>query len=82
MDKWSRNIVFRIAARAEKDEHYQELLHQCDKKEVAYHSIMQALSQTEQEKVDDYIALCEELEHRMSQLAYELGLEDGVRQGR
>ena len=49
MDKWSREIAFRIAARAEDDELYQELLHQCEKKEAEYQKIMQVHSQNEQE---------------------------------
>lgn len=79
MDKWSREIAFRIAARAENDEIYQELLRQCEKKETGYQKIMQIHPKNEQEEVDDYIAVCEELEHRMTQLAYALGLADGIK---
>lgn len=79
MDKWNTDIALRVVARAKIDEFYQELLHECEEKAEVYHRIMDLLSEEEREQVDDYIGLCEELEHRMTRLAYEVGLVDGAK---
>jgi hypothetical protein len=75
-------VAERVTAKAGGDSYYQELLCQCEIKEIEYHRIICKLLPTEQEQVDDYVAVCEELEYRRTQLAYELGLEDGAREGR
>lgn len=78
MEKWNTDIALRVAARAKTDVFYQELLRECEAKSEVYHSIMDVLSETEREQVDEYIGMCEELEHRMTQLAYEIGRVDGA----
>ena len=54
---------------ARKDEAYQSLLAECRTTEKEYEQILQSLSPENQEKLDRYITLCEELEHRMTILA-------------
>ena len=54
---------------ARKDEAYQSLLAECRTAEKEYEQILQSLPPENQEKLDRYITLCEELEHRMTILA-------------
>ena len=82
MNKWSIRVDEKVTAKAGNDSEHEELLRQCVEKEAEYQKIMCKLSLAEREQVDNYIAVCEELEYRRTQLAYELGLEDGVKQGR
>ena len=57
---------------ARKDQEYQCLLAQCRKAEKDYERILQSLSPDDQEQLDRYITLCEELEHRLTLLACEI----------
>lgn len=59
------------------DPWYQKLLAQCVRAEEDYQRIRSALTAPQREKLEAYIALCEELEHRRACLAYELGKTDG-----
>lgn len=58
----------------EQDAVYQALTEQLIATETAYRHILQTLSQEDQEKVERYIALCEELDYRELCLAAELFL--------
>ena len=60
---------------ARKDPEYQKLLKECRQVEEHYHRILQALPPEDQEKLEHYISLCEELEHRLSLLALEIPRE-------
>jgi hypothetical protein len=71
-------VAERVTAKVGSDSLYLEMLRRCERKEVEYHRIMGKLSPIEKEQVDNYIAICEELEHRRTQLAYELGVVDGA----
>lgn len=57
---------------ARKDEEYQCLLAQCRAAEEDYERILQSLPPADQERLDSYIILCEELEHRLTLLACEV----------
>ncbi len=67
-DFWEQLIL--DAAR--KDGLYQATLSQCLEAEGPYQEILASLSPERQAQLERYIALCEELEHRKTQLALEL----------
>ena len=54
---------------ARKDRHYQELLQACRKAEENYTAILRSLSPEQQEQLERYISLCEELQYRLTTLA-------------
>ena len=57
---------------ASSDKLYQELLTECQKQEEDYLRIKCSLSTSDQELLDRYIALCEELEYRRTYLAFDI----------
>ena len=76
MDQWADDAVFRVVDAAKHDPFYQDLLDKCKVAESKYHDAVQPLSEPEQLSIENYIALCEELQYRMTQLAYRCGLSD------
>ena len=68
---WKDILVLRAAA----DEWYQQCLQKVKDCETDYLELKAALSPAGQEALDRYIAVCEELEHALVQLAYRLGKE-------
>lgn len=50
------------------DAWYQQLLHDCCEAEAHYLRICACLSEADQELLERYISLCEELEHRRTYL--------------
>lgn len=79
MDKWVDDVYIRLVQSAKSDADYQELLSQCMKAETDYALIVSTMTEEDRLRVDDYIALCEEVQYRMTRLAYDLGVEDGYR---
>ena len=63
----------RLARRAALDPWYQQLLKECEEAEPEFLRIRDSLSDADQETLDHYITLCEELGHRMACLALSLG---------
>lgn len=57
---------------ARKDPEYQALLQRCRETEGPYRAILQNLNDAEQAQLEEYISLCEELEHRLTVLACEV----------
>lgn len=72
-DYW--NQLLREAAR--KDAFYQELLAQCREAEKGYVGLLERLSSDDREMLERYISLCEALEHRMTQLSWDIPRNDG-----
>jgi len=54
------------------DEIYQWLLTECQKREEDYLRIKSSLPTSDQESLNRYIALCEELEYRRTCLAFDI----------
>lgn len=73
MDIWADKIAPALQQTARWDPYYQELSQFRAEKQQAYEQIMQKLTAEEFEVVEDYIASCEDLEYRMTQLAFLLG---------
>lgn len=57
---------------AGKDADYQELLRRCREAEADYRRILATLPPEQQEQLESYISLCEELQYRMTQLAVQV----------
>ena len=64
-----------LAIRAAQDEHYQNCLQEVQELEEMYLRLREMLSIPQRELLDRYISACEELDHIMVQLAYQLGRE-------
>lgn len=70
MSNWEDEGIFEVIQLCKVDPIYQELLQNCKEAEAAYLTIRSTLSQSDQAQIERYIALCEETQHRMTQLAY------------
>ena len=64
-DYWEQ--ILREEAR--RDGFYQELLEKCRAAEEDYRVILEGLAPEQQEQLENYISLCEELQHRLTVLA-------------
>ena len=58
-----------LTDKAKHDPWYQELLRGCEEAEREFLRIRAGLTEEDQEKLDQYITLCEELGHRLAWLA-------------
>lgn len=73
MEEWLRIGVHQVQELLNHDPEYQKILHDLSVAEKKYHQIMKKLTIEERECVDDYIALCEELEYQRTHTAYRCG---------
>ena len=73
MDHWNEFAYPKITARATEDQIYLELQSENRILEQKYVKLMENLSEREQKIVDAYVASCEELEFRLTQIAYQVG---------
>lgn len=64
-----------LAIKAAQDKHYQNCLQEVQELEEMFLRLREMLSIPQRELLDRYIAACEELDHIMVQLAYQLGRE-------
>ena len=64
-DYWDQVIL----EAARKDEIYQDLLTRCIAAEDSYLKLLITLPSQQREQLENYISLCEELEHRKTVLA-------------
>lgn len=69
----------RLIAATGKNSFYLELLSRCGELEPDYIRIMYSLPDGDRDKLEQYISLCEEMEHRRTLLAYALGTQDGIK---
>ena len=70
---WDDEVITRLIAAVRMDRDYQELLEQCRSLEEGYCRIMNGLSDSDRTLLDKYIAVCEDMQYRMTQLAYRMG---------
>ena len=73
---WDSEVIYRLSDMVKSDADYQELLERCCSLETDYLRIMNGLSEEDRELMDRYIAACEDMQYRMTQLAYLLGQSD------
>ena len=76
MDYWTHEVLSRLMQRVENDEEHQLLLMQCRNAEMDYLTIMERISEEDRLIIEEYISICEDMEYRKTQLAYEMGLFD------
>lgn len=67
------NWELELAALAKGDEWYQELLGKLTGLEPEYIRIRDALPREDRDRLEAYISLCEEMQYRMTVLAYKMG---------
>ena len=79
MDHWNEYAYPKITARARQDNIYLELLTENRILEQKYRKLMEKMGEAEQEMVDSYIASCEDLEFRLTQIAYQVGRSENNR---
>ena len=78
MKEWLEYGYYETVKRVEKDTLYQALLERCAEQECLYLNIIQKLTPEERLVVEDYIALCEELQYQKTHTAYYCGKEAGL----
>ena len=76
MDHWNDYAYPKITFRAKQDKIYLELWEENSILERKYMALMEKLSETEQEIVDSYIASCEEMDFRLTRIAYQVGCNE------
>jgi hypothetical protein len=73
MKEWLETGMHQVNALLGKDADFQELLEQLTVALEKYQSVMDRLPQEEKEIIEDYIALCEEVEYQKTHTAYYCG---------
>ena len=79
MNEWLDYGCRETTERVKKDAFYQKLLKKCEEQERRYECIMSKLDPGDRMVVEDYIALCEELQYQKTHTAYYFGKEVGER---
>ena len=75
MNLWAEVVWEQILGTAKEDSRYCELLQKLQEAEIFYRRIREKLSEEEQEQLETYVGLGEELDYRLAQLAWEFGCE-------
>lgn len=70
MDNWTNKGIAVVTARSKEDPIYQSLLEQCIVAEEACLAVLGNLTPQERACIEQYMTLCDELQYRMTQLAY------------
>lgn len=70
MKEWLETGVHQVNALLSKDPDFQHLLQRLTVAQINYQSVIEKLSAEEQEMIEDYIALCEEVEYQKAFIAY------------
>ena len=77
MKEWLETGIHQVNALLDKDGDFQELLEQLAVARVNYQAVVNKLSPEEQQCIDRYIALCEEVEYQKTLTAYYCGKRNG-----
>ena len=73
MQGWTDQEAQRIFCAVNMDKTYQQLLKECRIAEEKYLNAVKMLPDDQRQRIENYIALCEEMDYRFSQLAYGVG---------
>lgn len=76
MKQWLEVGIYQVRDMLSRDEGYGRLMIQCEKAKERYDIIVAKLTEQEREEIEDYIALCEELEYQWTHTAYRCGSMD------
>ncbi len=79
MNDWLEYGYLETVKRVKNDAVYQALLEKCSEQERIHEAIMQKLTTEERIAVEDYIALCEELQYQKTHTAYYCGKDAGTK---
>lgn len=79
-EEWNDWASKKVDQRAALHRDYQEMLRDCEVCEQTYNAVVEKRSLEEREKIEDYIAMCENVEYMRTQIAYEFGKEVGRKQ--
>lgn len=73
MDQWLTLGLHQVNILVGEDEEYQRLLAEMNKAQAEYDAVMEKLALEDQQKVEHYIALCEDLEYQKTIAAWYCG---------
>ena len=73
MEKWLRFGQPQVQEILDRDPDFQKMLAQLEVLEEQYQQVLQKLSPADQEIVERYVGLCEELEYQKTHTAYKCG---------
>jgi hypothetical protein len=73
MEKWLRIGQPQVQEILDHDPDFQKMLSELEGLEAQYQQVLQKLSSADQEIVERYIGLCEELEYQKTHTAYKCG---------
>lgn len=77
MKEWLETGMHQVNALLSKDADFQELLERLTVAQIHYQNVVEKLLPEEQETIEDYIALCEEVEYQKTLTAYYCGKRNG-----
>lgn len=77
MELWADVVCRQISEKCRLDPEYQKVLEECREREQVYHVVLAELTQQQRSAIDDYIAICEELEFQFARVAFYCGMEEG-----
>lgn len=80
MREWLEIGIHQVNALLARDADYQRLKQELEKAQVGYRTATEKLTPKELEQIEDYIALCEEIEYQKTLTAYYC--EKGMAKGR
>lgn len=75
--EWLQSGIHQVNALLNIDEDHQELLKRLDLARESYEAAVNGLTATQRQQIEDYIALCEELEYQKTYTAYYCGKRNG-----
>ena len=73
MEQWLNIGADQVEAILKNDKDYQQMLVELEQAEEKYLNVVAKLSAEEREIVEDYIALCEDVEYQKTHTAYKVG---------
>ena len=76
MDKWLKIGRLQVQEILDHDPEFKQLLAQLEQAEKEYRKVIKTLPPQEQEIIENYIALCEDVEYQKTHTAYRCGRMD------
>ena len=77
MEEWLKTGIHQVNAFTAAGPDFQRLMKQTDTARIRYAAAVQGLSPVQRQAIEDYIALCEELEYQKTVTAYYCGGRNG-----
>lgn len=79
-EEWNDWALHQINIRAKYNQDYQQMRSRWQELDELFQTVCAGLPKQDREAIEDYIAMCENLEYMRSQIAYEFGKEVGRKQ--